>query len=213
MEVKVVPVTAFQQNCSILICPETRLAAIVDPGGDLESILAAVKEANATVEKILITHGHIDHAGATAKLARRLNVPIEGPHIDEKPLIDAMATQGKSFGLVGEPFEPDRWLEEGDTVTVGKETLAVYHCPGHTRGHIVFYHPKLHFAVVGDVIFRGSIGRTDFPGGNHQQLIDSIRKKLFPLGNDVRFLPGHGPLSTFGEERKHNPYVGDHAVA
>ena len=212
MQIKVVPVTAFQQNCSILVCDETNKAAIVDPGGDLENILTQLKGTGATPEKILITHGHIDHAGATAELAEILGVPIEGPHKDEKQLIDSMASQGSMFGIQGKGFTPDRWLDDGDKVTVGNQTFEVFHCPGHTKGHIVFYNPKQHFAVVGDVIFQGSIGRTDFPGGNHQDLVDSIRQKLFPLGDDVQFLPGHGPVSTFGQERRTNPFVGDHAV-
>ena len=212
MQIKVIPVTAFQQNCSILICDETNKAAVIDPGGDLDVILARLKETGATPEKILITHGHIDHAGATAELAEILRVPVEGPHKDEKGLIDSIAQQGSMFGLQGKVFSPDRWLKDNDTVTVGNQTLEVIHCPGHTLGHIVFYNPKQRFAVVGDVIFKGSIGRTDLPGGNHQSLVDSIRNKLFPLGDDIQFLPGHGPLSTFGAERQTNPYVGDRAV-
>ncbi|MGV6807792.1 MAG: MBL fold metallo-hydrolase [bacterium] len=212
MEIRVVPVTPFQQNCSVLVCPQTNKAAIVDPGGDVNRIYEAVAESGAQVEKILITHGHIDHAGATAEVAGHYGVEIEGPHRDEQELISAMKAQGSGFGLTGQTFQPNRWLTDGDEVTVGDQTLEVFHCPGHTLGHVIFYHPKQRFAIVGDVIFKGSIGRTDFPGGNHGQLISSIRDKLFPLGDDVRFLPGHGPVSTFGYERQHNPYVGDSVV-
>ncbi len=205
---RIVPVTAFQQNCSIIWCESTRRAAVVDPGGDLDVILAAVDAERVEIEKILITHGHIDHAGATADLAERLGVPVEGPQREEAFWIDAMAQQGKMFGVgQGRPFQPDRWLEDGETVQVGEETLQVLHCPGHTPGHVVFFSAASRLALVGDVLFAGSIGRTDFPKGNHATLIDSIRRKLLPLGDDVQFIPGHGPMSTFGEERRFNPYV------
>ena len=213
MKVMVVPVTAFQQNCSIIWNEATRRAAAVDPGGDLDRIEQALKEQNLTLEKILLTHAHIDHAGAAAELARRHRVPIEGPQRGDQFWIDNLPEAGRQFGFDhAESFTPDRWLEQGDTVTVGDETLEVRHCPGHTPGHVVFIHPTLRFALVGDVLFQGSIGRTDFPGGNHEQLIRSIRDNLFPLGDDIQFVPGHGPLSTFGEERAHNPFVGDRAV-
>lgn len=213
MKVVVVPVTPFEQNCSILICESSGKAAIVDPGGDLERILAAVEEAGVEVEKILVTHGHVDHVGVTAELARRLNLPIEGPQREDKFWIDELPEQARQFGFgQSEAFEPDRWLEDGDSVRVGDETLQVIHAPGHTPGHVVFYHAQDRLAIVGDVLFQGSIGRTDFPRGNFQDLMHSIREKLFPLGDDVEFLPGHGPASTFGEERRHNPFVGDGAV-
>ena len=213
MKVVVVPVTPFEQNCSLLICESSGKAAVVDPGGDIERILAAVEEAGAEVEKILVTHGHVDHVGATAELARRLNLPIEGPQQEDKFWIDELPDQARQFGFgQSESFEPTRWLEDGDTVQVGDETLQVIHAPGHTPGHVVFYHPRDRLAVVGDVLFQGSIGRTDFPRGNFQDLMHSIREKLFPLGDDVEFLPGHGPASTFGDERRHNPFVGDGAV-
>ena len=209
---RIVPVTPFEQNCSILWCEKTRQAAVVDPGGDLERIVAAAKECGVTIEKILITHGHIDHAGGTARLARELGVPVEGPHEGDRFWIEGMPEQSKMFGFPGvEAFEPDRWLQDGDSVTVGEEVFQVIHAPGHTPGHGVFFHPGARLAIVGDVLFAGSIGRTDLPRGDHATLIHSIREKLFPLGDDVSFLPGHGPVSTFGRERLSNPYVGDDA--
>lgn len=209
---RIVPVTPFEQNCSLIWCDKTRQAAVVDPGGDLERIVAAATECGVTIEKILITHGHIDHAGGTARLARELGVPVEGPHEADRFWIEGMPEQGKMFGFPGaEAFEPDRWLQDGDRVTVGEEVFQVIHAPGHTPGHVVFFHSGARLAIVGDVLFAGSIGRTDFPRGDHAALIHSIRDKLFPLGDDVSFLPGHGPVSTFGRERRSNPYVGDHA--
>ncbi|MDD2875406.1 MAG: MBL fold metallo-hydrolase [Azoarcus sp.] len=209
IDVRIVPVTPFEQNCSIIWCDKTRKAAVVDPGGNLDRILAAAKALGVTIEKILITHGHIDHAGGAAKLARELGVPIEGPQEEDRFWIDGMAQQSKMFGFPDvETFTPDRWLHDGDTVTVGEQTLNVIHTPGHTPGHVVFVHPESRLALVGDVLFAGSIGRTDFPRGDHQTLINSIRNKLFPLGDDITFVPGHGPTSTFGEERESNPFVG-----
>ena len=209
IQATIVPVTPFQQNCSILWCERTKKAAVVDPGGDLDRILATVAELGVTVEKILITHGHIDHAGGTAKLARELGVPIEGPQEEDRFWIEGMPQQSKMFGFPDvESFEPDRWLHDGDTVSVGEQTLKVIHTPGHTPGHVVFVHEGARLAIVGDVLFAGSIGRTDFPRGDHQTLIRSIREKLFPLGDDITFIPGHGPTSTFGEERDSNPFVG-----
>ncbi len=212
-QVAVVPVTTFQQNCSVLWDTATRRAAVVDPGGDLDAVLAVVAREGLTLEKILLTHAHVDHAGATAELKRRCALPVEGPHEGDRFWIDGLAEQARMFGIKSEgPFEPDRWLIDGDRVTVGGLELSVHHCPGHTPGHVVFFHAPSRFAFVGDVLFRGSIGRTDFPGGDHPMLIRSIREQLFPLGDDVRFLPGHGPLSTFGEERRSNPYVADRAA-
>lgn len=206
----IVPVTPFQQNCSVLWCDVTRRAAVVDPGGDLEHIQSVIDKEGLTLEKILLTHAHVDHAGATAELARRADVPIEGPHQGDKYWIDALAEHGKRYGFeYAEAFEPTRWLQQGDTVTVGNETLEVRHCPGHTPGHVVFFSKGARLALVGDVLFQGSIGRTDFPGGNHDDLIHSIRDNLFPLGDDVRFVPGHGPMSSFGQEKQSNPYVAD----
>ena len=206
----VVPVTPFVQNCSVVWCDETGKGAVIDPGGDIERILDVVKTHGVQLEKILLTHGHIDHAGAVAGLASRFGLPIEGPHEGDRFWIEQLPQQGTMFGVArAESFEPSRWLEQGDTVTVGNVTLEVRHCPGHTPGHVVFYDPDAKLAFVGDVLFAGSIGRTDFPGGDHGTLIRSIRQNLFPLGDDVRFVPGHGPMSTFGEERRTNPFVGD----
>lgn len=207
------PVTPFQQNCSVVWCAETRRAAVVDPGGDIERIMALIAQLGVTVDKILITHGHLDHAGGTAQLAAQLGVKVEGPHEDDRFWIDGMAEQSRMFGVGGaQTFTPDRWLNDGDSVTVGKAEMQVLHTPGHTPGHVVFFEPASKTAFVGDVIFSGSIGRTDFPRGDHATLISSIRKKLFPLGDDVTFVPGHGPNSTFGEERLGNPYVSDTAL-
>jgi len=210
MKVAIVPVTPFAQNCSVIWCEKTKRAAVVDPGGDLERIEQVLNREGLSLEKILLTHAHIDHAGATAELARRKHVPIEGPHRGDQMWIDNLPEAGSRYGFqFAEVFTPDRWLEQGDTVTVGEETLDVRHCPGHTPGHVVFIHPTQRFALVGDVLFQGSIGRTDFPGGNHGDLIRAIRENLFPLGNDIQFVPGHGPISTFGAERANNPFVGD----
>jgi glyoxylase-like metal-dependent hydrolase (beta-lactamase superfamily II) len=210
MKLEVVPVTAFQQNCSVLWCEKTRRAAIVDPGGDLERVLNVIESHGLTLEKILITHAHLDHAGATAELARRYSLPIEGPHLGDQFWINQMPAQAKTFGFPPcEAFVPTRWLQQGDQVTVGELEFEVRHCPGHTPGHVVFFNAASRFAIVGDVLFAGSIGRTDFPRGNHADLIRSIRENLFPLGDDVTFLPGHGPTSTFGAERRSNPFVAD----
>ena len=210
MEFQVIPVTDFQQNCSLLICPETRRAAWVDPGGEIERLQAIAKAADVTVEKIFVTHGHIDHCGKAGVLAKAIGVPIEGPHQDDLFWIEQLKEQGLIFELHGaDRFTPDRWLKDGDTVSFGNQTLDVVHCPGHTPGHVVFVSARDRLAFVGDVLFAGSIGRTDFPRGNHQQLLDSIRGKLFPLGDDIEFVPGHGPNSTFGRERLTNPYVGE----
>lgn len=210
MKVFVIPVTPFQQNCSLLVCEATQRAAIVDPGGDLDLIERAVAENGVTVEKILLTHGHVDHCAGAKALATRYGVPIEGPHPDERFWIDQLPDQSVRFGFpAAQAFEPDRWLADDDTVRFGEETLDVYHCPGHTPGHVVFVSQKHRVALVGDVLFAGSIGRTDFPRGNHADLIHSIRTKLWPLGDDITFVPGHGPTSTFGAERRTNPYVAD----
>jgi glyoxylase-like metal-dependent hydrolase (beta-lactamase superfamily II) len=210
IETRVIPVTAFAQNCTLLWCAGTRKAVVVDPGGDLPLIQDAISEAGLTVERILITHGHIDHAGGAAQLARTLNVPIDGPQEEDAFWLDGLPEQSRMFGFPGvEAFTPARWLHDGDTVTVGEETLHVIHAPGHTPGHIVFFHRAARLALVGDVLFAGSIGRTDFPRGNHGALLASIRDKLFSLGDDIEFISGHGPNSTFGRERLSNPYVGE----
>lgn len=212
MKVQVIPVTPFQQNCSLLCCEQTGRAAVVDPGGDLDRIVAAARSAHASIDKILVTHGHIDHAGGVAELARRLQVPVEGPHPDDSFWIDSLDSAGREFGFNdAEPFVPDRWLYQGDTVSFGNISLEVYHCPGHTPGHVIFFQPDVRLAIVGDVLFRGSIGRTDFPRGDYDTLIQSIKERLWPLGDDVQFIPGHGPVSSFGYERKYNPFVGEGA--
>jgi glyoxylase-like metal-dependent hydrolase (beta-lactamase superfamily II) len=210
IRVTIVPVTPYQQNCSILKCEETGQAAVVDPGGDVERILAAAKEMDADIRKILLTHGHMDHCAASDVLRQQLDIPIEGPQREDAFWIDRLPEWCQMSGFPhADAFAPDRWLEEGDTVIVGEQTLKVFHCPGHTPGHVVFLHEGQRIAWVGDVLFQGSIGRTDFPRGDHQQLIDSIRDKLFPLGDDITFIPGHGPTSTFGQERRSNPFVAD----
>lgn len=185
---------------------------VVDPGGDLDRILEMAEDAGVTLVKILLTHAHVDHAGGTAALAAWLGIPIEGPQQEDRFWIDLLPEQCEMFGFPpAATFTPDRWLEDGDTVQFGRQTLEVIHCPGHTPGHVVFFHPGERLAIVGDVLFKGSIGRTDFPRGDYDTLIKSIRERLFPLGDDVVFIPGHGPLSTFGEERRDNPFVGDAA--
>jgi glyoxylase-like metal-dependent hydrolase (beta-lactamase superfamily II) len=211
LKYRVIPVTPFEQNCTLLWCTETMRAAVVDPGGNLERIQAAVEEEGVTLEKILLTHAHIDHAGGTAELAKASGLPIEGPHREDDFWIQGLPMQAQMFGFPApEIFTPNRWLEDGDTVTVGNEVLEVLHCPGHTPGHVVFFHRASKLAQVGDVLFNGSIGRTDFPKGDYNTLIRSIREKLFVLGDDVQFICGHGPMSTFGRERKTNPFVSDH---
>jgi len=206
----VIPVTPFAQNCSVVWDDANGRGAVIDPGGDLDRVLAEADANGVTLEKILLTHAHIDHAGATAELARLRGLPIEGPHPGDRFWIEQLPQQGAMFGLgASESFEPTRWLGQGDTVTVGDLPLDVLHCPGHTPGHVVFFDPASRVAFVGDVLFAGSIGRTDFPGGDHATLIRAIRENLFPLGDDVRFVPGHGPMSTFGQERRTNPFVGD----
>ncbi len=212
MKAAIMPVTPLQQNCSLIWCTKTMKGALTDPGGDLDKLKAGVAKSGVTLEKILITHGHLDHCGQAGMLAEELGLPIEGPHEDDRFWIAQLDDDGARYGMEAKSFEPDRWLHDGDQVTVGELTLDVIHCPGHTPGHVIFYHEPSKFAIVGDVLFQGSIGRTDFPRGNHQDLIDSITKKLWPLGEDVLFIPGHGPTSTFGQERKTNQFVSDYAL-
>jgi glyoxylase-like metal-dependent hydrolase (beta-lactamase superfamily II) len=208
----IVPVTPLQQNCTLLWCTATMRGAFLDPGGDQPRLKAASAQAGVTIEKILLTHGHIDHCGSAGILAAELGVEIEGPHEADRFWISRLDDDGKRWGIMGKPFEPSRWLDDGDTVTVGELTLNVRHCPGHTPGHVVFHHPDSNLAIVGDVLFKGSIGRWDFPMGDHKQLIDSITGRLWPMGDETAFVPGHGEMSTFGHERATNPLVGDAAL-
>jgi glyoxylase-like metal-dependent hydrolase (beta-lactamase superfamily II) len=210
MKIAIVPVTAFQQNCSVLLCEESGAAAVVDPGGDLERIEQTLQQIGGRLEKIFVTHGHMDHCGGAAALREKFGVPIEGPQREDQFWLESLEQHGRQFGMGGcRSFEPDRWLEDGDTVSFGRQQLEVIHCPGHTPGHVVLFHRAQKLALVGDVLFQGSIGRTDFPRGDYDTLIASITGKLWPLGDDVAFVPGHGPTSTFGHERRHNPFVAD----
>ena len=208
MDYHIIPVTAFAQNCSLIWCTETGSAAIVDPGGDAEIIKQVVAAAPVKIESILLTHGHLDHVGAAAELAAHYGVPVIGPDQRDAIWLQNLPEQSRMFGLPEcAPLTPDRWLEEGDSVSVGKVQLEILHTPGHTPGHIVFFDRIGRLLVSGDVIFNGGVGRTDFPQGNHQHLISAIKEKLLPLGEDVAFLPGHGPGSTLGHERKNNPFL------
>ena len=205
-----IPVTSFQQNCSLVWCDQTLKAAVIDPGGDLDLVLAEVARLGLALEQIWLTHAHIDHVGGVAELAARFNLPIIGPHQADQFWIDSLAQQGKMFGLANaRAFKPTRWLVDGDSVSIGNSSLTVRHCPGHTPGHVVFHSSEANRAFVGDVLFAGSIGRTDLPQGDHDTLIASIKLRLWPMGDDTVFIPGHGPESTFGRERRSNPYVKD----
>ncbi|OUS04722.1 hypothetical protein A9Q81_05460 [Gammaproteobacteria bacterium 42_54_T18] len=210
MKTVIIPVTKFEQNCSLWICEETKEAAVVDPGGDVDKIITAAAKEGVSITKIFLTHAHIDHAGATATLSEKFDLPIIGPHKGDQFWIDSLEKQSEMFGFPDcKIFTPTQWLNDGDTVSFGNVTLEVYHTPGHTPGHVIFFNKNANIAAVGDVLFAGSIGRTDFPGGDHDTLINAIKQKLWPLGNDVSFIPGHGPMSTFGAERQSNPYVHD----
>ena len=212
MRFEIIPVTPYQQNCSLIWCETTLSAALVDPGGDVEQLLAAVRRAGVKLEKLLLTHAHLDHVGGALELARTCKLPIIGPHRGDAFWLDALPEQARMFGFPpAEAFQPDQWLQDGDVIVLGALRLEVIHCPGHTPGHVVFFEPASRHAFVGDVLFQGSIGRTDFPQGDHAALIAAIKTKLFPLGDDIAFVPGHGPMSTFGRERRSNPYVGEDA--
>ena len=213
MKAAIIPVTPLQQNCTLLWCAKTMKGAFVDPGGDLDRLKKVAADQGVGIEKLLLTHGHIDHAGSAKILADELGVKIEGPHVADKFWIDRLAEDGARYGILGMPFESDRWLEDGDKVSVGELVFDVFHCPGHTPGHVVFHHAPSKLAIVGDVLFQGSIGRTDFPMSNHQDLVDAITTKLWPLGGDTAFIPGHGPMSNFANERRTNPFVGDQVLA
>jgi hydroxyacylglutathione hydrolase len=208
LKIIIIPVTGFQQNCSLVIDEDAKVAAVVDPGGDLARIHAAIKEAGVTVEKILLTHGHIDHAGGAAELAETLGVKVEGPHERDKPWLDNLPKRGADFGIMGaRAVTPDRWLKDGDEVTVGALKFSIIEAPGHSPGSVVFFNAENQFALMGDVLFQNSVGRTDMPGGDHATLIKSIKEKILPLGDDVVFLPGHGQASRIGDERLTNPYI------
>ena len=208
MKVVIIPVTPFQQNCTLLICEKTNKAAVVDPGGDIDKIVGAITENNVAVDKILLTHAHIDHVGATEALKQKLGVDVIGPEKGDKFWLDMLPQQSAMFQFPhANAFEPTTWLEEGDVVEVGQISLEVIHCPGHTPGHIVFYEKSSGQMIVGDVLFNGSIGRTDFPKGDHATLITSIKNKLLTLPEDTKFVPGHGPSSTIGYEKLNNPYL------
>ena len=210
LKAAIIPVTPLQQNCCVIWKEGSKIAVVNDPGGDLPNIENFIQEQGLTLSKIFITHGHLDHAGGALELAQKYGVEIEGPHIEDEFLVSTLEEQAKRFGLdAAKNFVPNRWLVEGDQIDIDGEKLDVYHCPGHTPGHVIFHHPESRLAIVGDVLFQGSIGRTDLPRGNMQALLDAIRDKLWPLGDDVTFVPGHGPISTFGQERLTNPYVAD----
>ncbi|WP_119389532.1 MBL fold metallo-hydrolase [Taklimakanibacter lacteus] len=208
-KIMIIPVTPFQQNCSLLWNDDTHIGAVVDPGGDVDVIMQAIEKSKVTVEKILLTHGHIDHAGGAAELRDRLKVRIEGPHTEDAFLLAGLPKSGAQYGYEARAFTPDRWLKEGDKVTVGALEFDILECPGHTPGSVVLFNGAHRFCFMGDVLFQGSVGRTDFPYGSHETLIASIRDKLLPLGDDVAFLPGHGPASSIGEERRSNPFLSE----
>ena len=210
LKIMIIPVTPFQQNCSLVIDEETNTAAVVDPGGDLERVQDAIKQAGVKVERIILTHGHIDHAGGAAELAEKLGVKVEGPHIGDKGFLDDLPSRGAAFGILGaRSVTPDRWLKDGDEVLVGGLKFSVHEAPGHSPGSVVLFNAEHKFALMGDVLFQNSVGRTDLPGGDHKTLLKSIREKVLPLGDDVTFLPGHGAASRIGIERLNNPFLQD----
>lgn len=214
LDLRIIPVTPFQQNCSLMWDTKTMDGILVDPGGDAEKVLHGVKQHGVKIKEIWLTHGHLDHAGGAEDIKAELGVPIIGPHKDDQFWMDQISADWEKYGQknMGRNCKPDRYLKDGDELELGGVKFGVVHCPGHTPGHVVIYNTDMKLAFVGDVIFKGSVGRTDFPKSNPEQLVDSITKKLWPLGNDMRFIPGHGPMSTFGEERRSNPFVGDNVV-
>ena len=207
MKVAIVPVTPFEQNCTLIWDDVSLAGAVVDPGGDLDRIMAAIEQVGMMPDKIVLTHGHVDHAAGADELRERLKVPIYGPHRADKVLLDNLEAQGRSYGMAARNVVPDHWLDEGDTVMVGDQTLGVLHCPGHSPGSVVFVHAAQKFLLVGDVLFRSSIGRTDFPYCDHAALINAIKTKLMVLDDSYAFVCGHGPGSTIGLERRTNPYI------
>ena len=207
LKAAIIPVTPFQQNCTLLWDGESMAGAVVDPGGDLDQIEKAIEELGVTVEKIVLTHGHIDHAGGADDLRKTLGVQIEGPHLADRFLLDNLAKQGEAYGFAAKAVTPDRWLDEGETVTIGGHSFDVLHCPGHSPGSVVFVNRPQRIIMMGDVLFQGSIGRTDFPYGDHDALINAIKTKLLPLGDEFAFIPGHGPVSSIGNERTSNPFL------
>ena len=210
LKILIIPVTPFQQNCSLVIDEDTSQAAVVDPGGDVDRIMQAIAEAGVKVERILLTHGHIDHAGGAAELAEKLGVPVEGPHLRDKSYLDNLPARGAAFGMTAvRVVTPDRWLADGDDVQVGGLKFSVHEAPGHSPGSVVMFNAENKFALMGDVLFQNSVGRTDLPGGDHTTLMKSIREKILPLGDDVTFLPGHGAASRIGIERLNNPFLQD----
>lgn len=214
LEIRIVPVTPLQQNTSLIWCRDTKEGVFVDPGGEVDKLMAAAEQFGVKIVAVWLTHGHLDHAGAATAVKERTGCPIIGPHEDDQWLLDDIEAQGAKYGIAdGKNVTPDKYLQDGDTLELAGEQFHVAHCPGHTPGHVVIYHQAGQLAFVGDVLFRGSVGRTDFPRGNHQQLIDSITQKLWPLGPNMRFVPGHGPMSTFGQERKDNPFVADSVLS
>ena len=214
LDLRILPVTPFQQNCSLLFDTKSRDGVLVDPGGEAQKLMDAAKDLNVNIKEIWLTHGHLDHAGGADEIRETLKIPVIGPHKDDQFWMDEIETHWENYGHknMGRNVVPDRYLEDGETLKLAGVDFKVLHTPGHTPGHVVIYNQDMKIAFVGDVIFRGSIGRTDFPKGNHQDLLDSITQKLWPLGGDMRFIPGHGPMSTFEQERKDNAFVADDII-
>jgi glyoxylase-like metal-dependent hydrolase (beta-lactamase superfamily II) len=209
LQAGIIPVTPFRQNCTVLFDDESKEGVVIDPGGDVPEILQVIKENGITLKEIWLTHGHIDHAGGADELREALGIRVIGPHEADLPLLQRLETQAEKFGvkMAARNLTPDRWLNEGDTVSFGDHVFEVFHCPGHAPGHVIYYNRNQNFAHLGDVLFNGSIGRTDLPGGDHETLLASIRDKVLPLGDEVGFICGHGPGSRIGDERRSNPFL------